>query len=60
MDIPIRGYCDLDVKDKNENPYGLTYLGKEQELNPGEAVFICIADNHIRKNIYKKSTEPRL
>lgn len=51
MDIPIRGYCDLVVKDKN--PYGLTYLGKEQELNPGEAVFICIADNQIRRNIYR-------
>ena len=50
-DILIRGYCDM--VEKTENPYGLTYLGREQDLNSGQAVFICIADNTIRRNIYK-------
>ena len=50
--IIIAGYCDLNKK--NENPYELNYLGEEQNMYSEQEVFICIADNMIRKNIYKK------
>ena len=50
-DIIIGGYCDLNKK--NKNPYELNYLGEEQNLNSEQEAFICIADNIIRKNIYK-------
>ena len=50
--IIIDGYCDLNKK--NENPYELNYLGEEQNMNSEREVFICIADNIIRKNIYKE------
>lgn len=50
-DIIIGGYYDLI--EKNENPYQLYYLGKEQNNNSEQLVFICIADNIIRKKIYK-------
>ena len=50
-DMIIVGYCDLNKK--NENPYELNYLGEEQDMNSEQEVFICIADNIIRKNIYK-------
>lgn len=50
-DIIIGGYCDLNKK--NENPYQLNYLGEEKKMNSEQKVFICIADNVIRKNIYK-------
>ena len=49
--IIIGGYCDLNKK--NENPYELNYLGEEQNMSSDQGVFICIADNMIRKNIYK-------
>ena len=50
-DIIIVGYCDLN--NKNENPYKLTYLGEEKNMNSEQEVFICIADNTIRKKIYE-------
>ena len=53
-DITIIGYCDLNHK--NENPYGLTYLGQEKNMNSKHEVFICIADNIIRKKIYNNLT----
>jgi sugar O-acyltransferase (sialic acid O-acetyltransferase NeuD family) len=51
-DINIDGYCDLIEKVKN--PYGLDYFGEDQNMDPGQKVFICIADNVIRESIYKK------
>ena len=50
-DMIIVGYCDLNKK--NENPYELNYLGEEKNMISEQEVFICIADNIIRKNIYK-------
>ena len=47
----INGYCDLNKKSKN--PYNLSYLGEEKNMNTKQDVFICIADNVIRNNIYK-------
>ena len=47
----INGYCDLNKKSKN--PYNLSYLGEEKNMNTKQDVFICIADNIIRNNIYK-------
>lgn len=49
-DIAVVGYCDI-VK-KNKNPYKLIYLGKEKNMNSERKVFICIADNIIRKKIF--------
>tara|TARA_B100001063_G_scaffold108838_1_gene101527 strand:- start:3019 stop:3621 length:603 start_codon:yes stop_codon:yes gene_type:complete len=51
-DFIIVGYCDLN--NKNENPYELTYLGEEKNINSEQQVFICIADNTIRKKIYER------
>ena len=51
-DIIFGGYCDLNKK--NENPYELNYLGEEQNTYSEQEVFICIADNMIRKELYKK------
>lgn len=48
----IAGYCDLNKKP--ENPFDLDYLGKEQNINAKQKVFICIADNIVRESIYKK------
>ena len=55
-DIVIDGYCELNKK--SNNLYNLSYLGEEKNLHTKEAVFICIADNKIRNNIYKSL--PRL
>lgn len=52
--ITILGYCDLNKK--NKNPYELNYLGEEKNMNSKQEVFICIADNTIRKNIYNRHT----
>jgi sugar O-acyltransferase (sialic acid O-acetyltransferase NeuD family) len=49
--ITVGGYCDLNKK--NENPYELNFLGEEQNMDSDQEVFICIADNTIRKNIFK-------
>jgi len=51
----ISGYCDME--EKEFNPFGLTYFGKEtsetalQELGRCE-FFIAIGDNAIRSKIY--------
>ena len=50
-DMIIGGYCDLNKK--NENPYELNYLGVEQNIKSEQKFFICIADNLIRKKIFK-------
>ena len=50
--IIIDGYCDLI--NKKENPYKLNFLGEEQNMSSEQEVFICIADNMVRKNIFKK------
>jgi sugar O-acyltransferase (sialic acid O-acetyltransferase NeuD family) len=49
-DMVIVGYCDLNKK--IQNPYQLDFLGEEKNINSGQAVFICIADNIIRNKLY--------
>ena len=46
----IGGYYDLNMK--NNNPYNIDYLGKENNVNSNVKVFICVADNYRRKKIY--------
>ena len=52
--ISTIGYYDKVPKDNN--PYKLKYLGKEKNLSSNLKVFICIAENNKRKNIYKSLT----
>jgi sugar O-acyltransferase (sialic acid O-acetyltransferase NeuD family) len=52
--LSIIGYCDAAVKDKN--PFGLKYLGRENELTPEQlsvcSFFVAIGDNRIRRKVY--------
>ncbi len=50
----ITGYYDLNKK--KLNPFDLDYLGKEEESNLNNSVFITIADNKIRKKIYENNS----
>ena len=47
----LSGY--YDIVSKEYNPYNLNYLGEEKLINSEQELFISIADNNIRKNIYK-------
>ena len=47
----IIGYCDNE--EKLENPFGITYLGSETEVDFGQnEVFVAIVNNHIRQDIF--------
>lgn len=50
--IVAEGY--YDIESKINNPYNLKYLGVEGKTADFQKVFICIADNEIRRNIYNK------
>lgn len=57
MGYTMAGYYERE--EKTRNPYKLQYLGKEAVYNIDEqlkhlAYFVCIGDNHLRKNIYEK------
>lgn len=48
----IIGYHD--VSEKFVNPYNLTYLGDENNIDSGNRPYITVGDNNIRKEIYEK------
>lgn len=53
----VIGYCEKEYKIKN--PYGLEYLGTENDdevlkILKSHCVFIAIGDNHIRGSIFSK------
>ena len=56
LNYQLNGYCEQAVK--NNNPYKLSYLGKERDADVLEklkkaAVFIGLGDNKIRENVYR-------
>ena len=51
-DIVLDGYCDL--KPNTDNPYNLLFMGSEQYLKTESKIFICVADNKIRKRIFSR------
>lgn len=51
--IVLDGYCDL--KPNTDNPYNLLFMGSEHNLKTGSKIFICVADNKIRKRIYSRT-----
>ncbi len=62
QDFSIMGYVDLVPKEVN--PFGLKYLGLEEEILLDEVyqdvnLFVAIGDNYIRKNIMEKFGEVR-
>ena len=48
----ILGYCE--PSEKAENPYDLSYLGYEDDVDVNQAAFIAVGDNKIRRRIYRK------
>ncbi|MEC9303075.1 MAG: NeuD/PglB/VioB family sugar acetyltransferase [Bacteroidota bacterium] len=50
--LNVIGYCDLEKK--INNPYNLTFLGKEENISLSCKGFVAIGDNYIRKNVYNK------
>ncbi len=58
----IKSYCE--TKEKEFNPYGLSYLGNENETEVREYfidkfVFIGIGDNTLREKIFRKLSNER-
>lgn len=56
MGYRVNGYYDREQKE--HNPYGLRYLGKETVPTMSEqlthtAYFVSIGDNHLRKKMYE-------
>lgn len=57
MGRPATAYCDKE--EKVNNPFNLTYLGKESDAEVIEKIkqtdfFIAVGDNSIRKRIYEQ------
>ena len=48
----IVGYCELEKI--SNNPYNLNFLGKEEDLDVNNQLFIAIGDNTIRRKVYRK------
>ena len=48
----IVGYCELEKI--SDNPYNLKFLGKEENLDVNNQLFIAIGDNTIRRKVYEK------
>ena len=48
----IVGYCELEKI--SDNPYNLKFLGKEEDLDVNNQLFIAIGDNTIRRKVYEK------
>ena len=48
----IAGYCELEKI--SDNPYNLKFLGKEEDLDVNNQLFIAIGDNTIRRKVYEK------
>lgn len=54
---PATHYCDIHAKD--QNPYGLVYLGREDEpaarqLMRQDGCFIAIGNNQLRERVFTK------
>ncbi len=59
----VIGYCD--IKEKEYNPFGLTYFGTETSETGFKALaendfFIAIGDNGLRKKIYDRQEQQNL
>jgi sugar O-acyltransferase (sialic acid O-acetyltransferase NeuD family) len=48
----IVGYCELEKI--SNNPYNLNFLGKEEDLDINNQLFIAIGNNAIRRKVYRK------
>ncbi|MAR78139.1 MAG: acetyltransferase [Gammaproteobacteria bacterium] len=57
LNIDVNGYYDL--KKNLHNPYGLNYLGLENNAEKGEQLFVSVGDNLTRKNITLKLSESK-
>lgn len=52
----VYGYCDN--QEKQDNPFGLTYLGRESEIDLTEYIFLLgIGDNTIRRKVYQSVSQ---
>ena len=50
INIKVKGYCDLNKK--KHNPFNLSYLGHENDINnTKDKMFIAVGDNFLRKKI---------